>query len=48
METSSPAAALQPGAAITHCHRTYHFAGGKEDLATIAKTVLGVEIAQIV
>jgi hypothetical protein len=47
METSSPAAALAPGAAITHCHRTYHFAGSKEDLAGIAKTVLGVELGEI-
>jgi hypothetical protein len=47
LETSSPAAALPPGSAITHCHRTYHFAGGKEDLAAIAKTTLGVELGEI-
>jgi hypothetical protein len=47
LETSSPAAVLPPGAAITHCHHTYHFAGPKEDLAGIAKMVLGVDLGEI-
>jgi hypothetical protein len=47
LETSSPAAALAPGEAILHTHRTYHFAGSESQLNSIAKPVLGVTIAQI-
>jgi hypothetical protein len=47
LETSSPAAALAPGASILHTHRTYHFAGREAQLDPIAKATLGVTIAQI-
>jgi len=47
LETSSPAAALAPGASILHTHRTYHFAGSQAELDPIAKATLGVTIAQI-
>jgi hypothetical protein len=47
LETSSPAAALAPGASILHTHRTYHFAGSEAQLDPIAKATLGVTIAQI-
>ncbi len=47
LETSSPAAALKAGEAISHIHRTYHLQGPESDLDTIAKATLGVTIAEI-
>ncbi|UCG46524.1 MAG: hypothetical protein JSU94_13580 [Phycisphaerales bacterium] len=47
LETSSPAAALDKGRTLTHVHRTYHLQGSKEDLDPVAKTVLGVTVAEI-
>jgi hypothetical protein len=47
LETSSPAAALQPGQAISHIHRTFHLQGSEAELNTIAKATLGVTIAEI-
>jgi hypothetical protein len=47
LETSSPAAALAPGASILHTHRTFHFAGTEAQLDPIAQATLGVTIAQI-
>ena len=47
LETSSPAAALKPGGAISHVHRTFHLQGPEADLDKIAKATLGVTIDQI-
>ncbi|MBA7487127.1 hypothetical protein ES707_22689 [subsurface metagenome] len=47
LETSSSAAALKPGGAISHVHRTYHLQGPEADLDPIAKAALGVTITQI-
>ncbi|MGP8329950.1 MAG: DUF6786 family protein [Methanosarcinaceae archaeon] len=47
LETSSQAAALQPGEAITHIHRTFHFQGSEAELTEIAQKTLGVTIADI-
>jgi len=47
LETSSPAAALKPGEAILHRHRTYHLQGPEADLTAIAEATLGVTIAEI-
>lgn len=47
LETSSPAAALKPGEAVSHIHRTYHLQGPEADLDSIAKATLGVTIAKI-
>jgi len=47
LETSSPAAALKPGAAISHVHRTFHFQGSEANLNTIATATLGVTIEEI-
>ena len=47
LETSSPAAALDPGASLLHVHRTFHFVGGKDELNRIAGSVLGVRLAEI-
>jgi hypothetical protein len=47
LETSSPAAALAPGASLTHVHRTFHFEGGAAELDALAKRLLGVGIERI-
>lgn len=47
IETSSPAAALAPGAKITHTHRTMHFVGKQDSLSPIAKKSLGVDLGLV-
>jgi len=47
LESSSPAAALQPGETISHIHRTFHLQGSEATLNPIAKSLLGVTIGQI-
>jgi hypothetical protein len=47
LETSSPAAALQPGDALVHTHRTMHFVGDRAELDRIARKVLGTGLAAI-
>ncbi len=47
LETSSPAAALAPGQSILHTHRTFHLVGEEADLDRVARTLLGVSIAEI-
>jgi hypothetical protein len=47
METSSPAAALQPGQSLTHVQRTLHFVGKRSDLEPLAKAALGVSLDRI-
>jgi hypothetical protein len=47
MESSSPAAALAPGASIQHSHITVHFSGSVETLDQLAREILGVGINQI-
>ena len=47
LETSSPAAALAPGQAMTHVHRTMHFQASVEQTDELARTLLGVSLAQI-
>jgi hypothetical protein len=47
IESSSPAAALAPGASLEHVHRTIHLQGDDVDLDAIAKGVLGVSLADI-
>ena len=47
MESSSPAAALTPGASMAHTHRTFHLIGSKEGLDSVAQSVLGVSLSQI-
>jgi hypothetical protein len=44
LESSSPAAALEPGETITHVHRTIHLKGEKATLNEIVKRLLGVGI----
>ncbi|MBA7579549.1 hypothetical protein ES708_21420 [subsurface metagenome] len=47
LESSSPAALLQPGESITHFHRTFHFTGTEETLDKIAIATLGVSLKAI-
>jgi hypothetical protein len=47
LETSSPAAALAPGASLAHVHRTFHFVGDPAVLDAIARRILGATLAQI-
>ena len=47
LETSSPAAALEPGATIRHVQRTIHIIGSEADLNNIALNSLGVSLEKI-
>ncbi len=47
LETSSPAAALNPGESILHTHRTFHLTGTESQLSPIAQKTLGVSIERI-
>jgi hypothetical protein len=47
IETSSPAAALSPGAKLTHSHRTVHVSGPRGDLDKVASALLGASLEQI-
>jgi YhcH/YjgK/YiaL family protein len=47
LESSSPAAALAPGASLSHVHRTIHLTGSEAALDAIARPVLGVALADI-
>jgi hypothetical protein len=47
LESSSPAAALAPGASLRHVHRTYHFSGARDALEAIAVRVLGVSLGDV-
>ena len=47
LETSSPALALQPGAAATHVHQTIHLQGAETELDTISRAALGVGLEEI-
>ncbi|MFO8012142.1 MAG: DUF6786 family protein [Phycisphaerae bacterium] len=47
LESSSPAAALEPGASKRHVHRTIHLRGPEDQLDPIARKVFGVGLAEI-
>lgn len=47
LESSSPAAALEPGKSLTHVHRTIHLSGPEAALDAVAKAQLGVSLAEI-
>lgn len=47
LESSSPAAALAAGKSLTHTHRTLHLTGSEAALDAVAKSVLGVSVAEI-
>lgn len=48
LETSSPAAALKPNERMIHIQTTIHLKGDKEELNTISKQLLGVELNEII
>ncbi|MCM2370161.1 DUF6786 family protein [Aporhodopirellula aestuarii] len=47
LESSSPAAALQPGETMKHVQRTWHIQGPESQLDPIAQRLLGVSLAEI-
>jgi len=47
LESSSPAAALEPGKSLTHTHRTIHLTGPETALDGVAKATLGVSLEDI-
>ncbi|MSU37390.1 MAG: hypothetical protein EXS36_20285 [Pedosphaera sp.] len=47
LESSSPAAALQPGESLTHVHRTIHLSGPEVSIDAIARAALGVSLEDI-
>jgi hypothetical protein len=47
MESSSPAAALQPGQSLTHVHRTFHLSGDETSLDAVARATFGVSLQEI-
>jgi hypothetical protein len=47
LESSSPAAALAPGASMRHVHTTMHFQGDEKSLDAVARQALGVGIQEI-
>ena len=47
LESSSPAAALEPGQSLSHVHRTLHLTGSEPELDAVARAVLGVSLAEI-
>jgi hypothetical protein len=47
LETSSPAAALGPGQALVHRHRTLHLVGDEAALDRVTRQVLGTSLAEI-
>jgi hypothetical protein len=47
LETSSPAAALQPGESLTHIHRTIHLMGPETGLNQISEKILTVSLDEI-
>lgn len=47
IESSSPAAALQPGQTLSHTHRTIHLKGSAADLEAVARKVFGAGLADI-
>lgn len=47
VESSSPAAALAPGASIHHWHRTIHIKGKKESLDKLSQKIFGMTVDSI-
>jgi hypothetical protein len=48
LESSSPAAALNPGQSLTHIHKTIHLKGTAEALDFMTKKLIGVKLEDIV
>lgn len=48
IESSSPAAELKPGESLKHIHRTIHFQASEEQLKTMARKSVGLNLEQVV
>jgi hypothetical protein len=48
LESSSPAASLDPGEKLTHTQRIFHFAGNKTELSKITEKIFGVSLDEVV
>jgi hypothetical protein len=48
IESSSPAAALQPGESLTHIHRTFHLKGSTEQLNQVVMKLFGKSLDQVI
>lgn len=48
LESSSPAAFLQPGEKLVHFHRTYHFQGETDALEQLSNALFGLGLDEIV
>ena len=47
LESSSPAAGLEPDSSLIHVHRTIHLTGDKAKLDSICQKILGVTLAEV-
>lgn len=47
LESSSPAAFLEPGESLSHRHNVYHFVGDEASLSPIAEQLLGVSLERV-
>lgn len=47
LESSSPAAGLEPGSSLTHIHTTLHLTGDKSTMDQIVQKVFGVSLAEV-
>ena len=47
IESSSPAAMLEPGQSLVHIHRTFHFKGTTELLDELLNEILGTDLAAV-
>lgn len=47
LESSSPAAFLEPNQSLSHKHNVFHFVGEESDLSPIAEILLGVSLQKV-
>ena len=47
IESSSPAASLEPGSSLTHFHRTFHFTGSADQLEELTRSIFNLTIEEI-
>ena len=47
LESSSSSKELQVNKSMRHIHKTYHFEGKMEELNSIAKKILGVDLGEV-
>jgi hypothetical protein len=47
LESSSPAAALNPGQSLSHVHTTIHLQGEEKDLDNICRKIFGVSLEEV-